>query len=276
MHLKNVLLGCLAVATVTACSNEEVMEQASQAPTEVQFRIDQQAITKAVKVDFVEGDAIGIYAVERLLDDEQAAVPTGESRAINVKYVKDKDGNWKPATEQDKITWSDVPMDFYAYYPYSESAVDPSAIAVDVLKDKSDFLYAANTEGLNGHRGKEVVNLTFNHQLAMVEVLVPGLTKDDVVTMQQVKYSGSFSLATGELTAVANQSDVVLEYVGEDASKNAIFQGFLPAQSLYYMPSNPQCIVCKTATDKYVYNIVADFGVQLVKGEKKQFVLTLQ
>ena len=103
MHLKNVLLGCLAVATVTACSNEEVMEQASQAPTEVQFRIDQQAITKAVKVDFVEGDAIGIYAVERLLDDEQAAVPTGESRAINVKYVKDKDGKatTKEVSEQE-------------------------------------------------------------------------------------------------------------------------------------------------------------------------------
>ena len=96
------------------------------------------------------------------------------------------------------------------------------------------------------------------------------------MTMQRVKYAGEFSLATGELSPDVNPSDVVLDYVGEDASKNAIFQGFLPAQNLYYSSVSPQCIVCKTATDKYIYNIEVDQPIELVKGEKKQFVLTLE
>lgn len=211
MYFKNLIFALAGALAMTACSNEmeqQLPEGSGNGGQEVRFTVGIENLSRTtiadgtLKTDFVEGDEIGIFAYN------------GESVvSSNIKYTYNGSG-W---TSDAAIAAQDgVQLSYYAYYPYSESVTDPSAINVTVNSDqatngfsKDDVLTAQNTEA---EAGATSVTLTFAHAMAMVQVSLMEGTTDDVnatVSLQSIlpdtkvnAKDGSVETATGESVAV--------------------------------------------------------------------------
>lgn len=261
MNLK-VLFMCGMVALFGSCASDdpENCPEVSTTPKEVNFRINKELATRAGKTEFAEGDAIGIFAVVRT-DEETVALPgaTG-NQAHNVKYVKTETG-WEAADIEEKIVWpqNGEALDFYAYWPYSEDAVDPEAI-VFALSDmaESDVLRAANTKGLT----EGEVELSFSHVFAMLEVEVVGeessadleLTVKATNVLKQAKWN--IGTDAFEFT---EEIGGVMQLTRTDESK-WIYQTILLPQTIVSGNEFIQCVYDDTYTYKAGQDIVFEAG----------------
>lgn len=264
MNVKKMFLYCLLATSLTACNQSEEMEEI-QGANEVTFRITASEMSRAAKEQFKDGDAIGIYAVERTGDGVAAPVTNG--RANNAKWIREN-GEWKPASVDDRITWSQkgTKMDFYAYYPYTEGVENPAAIALDLGAQSeglegADVLRAANTAGLSNGE----VTLSFNHVLGMLHVEAATLTAEaDVVKVTGAKLSAALNLGTGEVVTSedATTGVLVLKSLGE-----GVFEGLLPAQTF------SGDIQCEHNGATYIHSFT-DLAVEAAK--IKQINLTIK
>lgn len=209
MYFKNLIFALAGALVMAACSNEmEEQLSGGNGGQEVKFTVGIENLSRTaivdgtLKTDFVEGDEIGIFAYN------------GESVvSSNVKYTYDGSG-W--ASDAAIAAQEGVQLSYYAYYPYSASVNDPSAINVTVNTDqatsgfsKDDVLTAQNTEA---EAGATSVSLTFAHAMAMVQVSLMEGTTDDVnatVSLQSIlpdtkvnAKDGTVETATGESVAV--------------------------------------------------------------------------
>lgn len=258
MSVKKMFLYCLLATSLVACNQSEEMDE-MQASSEVTFKVSKSALSRAGKEDFKDGDAIGIYAVERTADGT-VATPVTNGRANNAKWVKE--GNeWKPATADDRITWSQkgTKMDFYAYYPYSEGVADPAAIALDLAGQSEDLaaadvLRAANTTGLSTGE----VTLSFDHVLAMLNVTAEA----EVVKVTGIKAATALNLGTGEV-ALAEEATSIFTL---SALGDGVFQGLVPAQTFSGE------IQCEKEGATYVYAFT-DMTLEAAKMKKIEVTL---
>lgn len=212
MYFKNLIFALAGALAMTACSNEmeqQLAEGSGNSGQEVKFTVGIENLSRTtiadgtLKTEFVKGDEIGIFAYN------------GESVvSSNIKYTYNGSG-W---TSDAAIAAQDgVQLSYYAYYPYSESVADPSAINVTVNSDqatngfsKDDVLTAKNTEA---EAGATSVSLTFAHAMAMVQVSLMQGTTDDAdatVYLQSIlpdtkvnAKDASVETAAGEAVAVA-------------------------------------------------------------------------
>lgn len=165
-------------AGLFSCTEKESLEE--QLPLkEVSIFVDQKSYdggeTRAVDTGFKVGESIGIFAVLH----QNGELKSSGNVADNKKWtLKEVDGvkQWLPDTDADKIYYkeSDEKLDFYAYYPYSETVTNPLEMRFAVKTDQSegfsssDFMVASNTRGL--WRGP--VSLQFAHKLSRLELTV--------------------------------------------------------------------------------------------------------
>ena len=229
MYFKSLILALAGALAMTACSNEmEEQLAGGNGGQEVKFTVGIENLSRTaivdgtLKTDFVEGDEIGIFAYN------------GESVvSSNVKYTYDGSG-W--ASDAAIAAQEGVQLSYYAYYPYSASVNDPSAINVNVNTDqatsgfsKDDVLTAQNTEA---EAGANSVSLTFAHAMAMVQVSLMEGTTDDVnatVSLQSIlpdtkvnAKDGSVETAAGEAVAVAMKK----------AAESLTYRAVVPEQTI--------------------------------------------
>lgn len=231
MYFKSLIFALTGALMITACSNEieeQLAEGSGNSGQEVKFTVGIENLSRttiaegSLKTEFVEGDEIGIFAY-----DGETAV------ASNVKYTYGGSA-W---TSDNAIAAQDgVQLSYYAYYPYSESVTDPSAINVTVNSDqatngfsKDDVLTAKNTEA---EAGAPSVSLTFAHAMAMVQVSLMQGTTDDAdatVSLQSIlpdtkvnAKDGSVVAATGEPVAVAMKK----------AAESLTYRAVVPEQTI--------------------------------------------
>lgn len=229
MYFKNLIFALAGALAMTACSNEmEEQLAGGNGGQEVKFTVGIENLSRTtiadgtLKTEFVKGDEIGIFAYN------------GESVvSSNIKYTYNGSG-W---TSDAAIAAQDgVQLSYYAYYPYSESVTDPSAINVTVNSDqatngfsKDDVLTAQNTEA---EAGATSVTLAFAHAMAMVQVSLMENTTDDVnatVSLQSIlpdtkvnAKDGSVETATGEAVAVAMKK----------AAESLTYRAVVPEQTI--------------------------------------------
>ena len=231
MYFKNLIFALAGALAMTACSNEmeeQLAEENGNNGKEVKFTVGIENLSRttiadgALKTDFAKGDEIGIFAYN------------GEDViSSNVKYTYDGSG-W---TSDAAIAAQDgVQLNYYAYYPYSESVTDSSAINVTVNSDqatngfsKDDVLTAQNTEA---EVGATSVSLTFAHAMAMVQVSLMENTTDDAnatVSLQSIlpdtkvnAKDGSVETAAGEAVAVAMKK----------AAESLTYRAVVPEQTI--------------------------------------------
>ena len=176
-------------ASVVSCQKEET---AGAAPSCAAIRLTAEPAelvrTKsetdvAYASRFVEGDAIGLFAVIRT-DAETQAYPAASGNYIqNAKFVRQADGSWREEGSKSYYMEQGQVMDLYAYYPYAENA-DPTALVYDASVAEADFM-TARTPGFSERDGE--IRLVFRHKLALAEAFVADADKlaDYAVTVQE-------------------------------------------------------------------------------------------
>lgn len=230
IDFKSLILVLTGVLAMTACSNE-IDDQLSggdgNVGQEVKFTVGIENLSRTAIADgaltttFESGDEIGIFAY----NGDKAV-------ASNVKYTYDG-STW--SAENAIAAQEGVQLSYYAYYPYSESVTDPSAINVTVNADqtggfsKDDVLTAQNT---TAEAGATSVSLTFGHAMAMVQVsLMEGATDDAnaTVTLQSISpetkvnaKDGSTVAASGNLTSVSMKK----------AAESLTYRAVVPEQTI--------------------------------------------
>ena len=142
---------------------------------------------------FVEGDAIGLFAVIRSDAETQAYRAASGNYIQNAKFVRQADGSWREEGSKSYYMEQGQVMDLYAYYPYAENA-DPTALVYDASVAEADFM-TARTPGFSERDGE--IRLVFRHKLALAEAFVADADKlaDYAVTVQDVRTKAVFSLA---------------------------------------------------------------------------------
>lgn len=222
-------------ASVVSCQKEET---AGAAPSCAAIRLTAEPAefvrTKsetdvAYASRFVEGDAIGLFAVIRT-DAETQAYPAASGNYIqNAKFVRQADGSWREEGSKSYYMEQGQVMDLYAYYPYAENA-DPTALVYDASVAEADFM-TARTPGFSERDGE--IRLVFRHKLALAEAFVADADKlaDYVVTVQDVRTKAVFSLAAAAQDAEMQSVDAKTASVAMTRCGNA-FRAYLPAQEI--------------------------------------------
>lgn len=222
-------------ASVVSCQKEET---AGAAPSCAAIRLTAEPVelvrTKsetdvAYASRFVEGDAIGLFAVIRS-DAETQAYPAASGNYIqNAKFVRQADGSWREEGSKSYYMEQGQVMDLYAYYPYAENA-DPTALVYDASVAEADFM-TARTPGFSERDGE--IRLVFRHKLALAEAFVADADKlaDYAVTVQDVRTKAVFSLAAAAQDAEMQSVDAKTASVAMTRCGNA-FRAYLPAQEI--------------------------------------------
>lgn len=201
-----------------------------------------------------DGDELGVFAV-----------PTGEPLAASDNYIHNAKltyssatGTWTPAAP---LYWptkaENIPaLDFYAYYPYDASAIDPTEIAFSVKTDQSGTTDGKSNYSLSdlltakaaGVSKGEPVQLTFSHALAMVQVSIPspgkgfGPSEALKVTLRNVKTKSTLDLGAAEGSEVTlavsdnNAENVTMRRVEQPGDANYAtsytYRTLVPAQEI--------------------------------------------
>lgn len=154
---------------------------------------------------FVEGDAIGLFAVIRSEAETQADPAASGNYIQNAKFVRQADGSWREEGSKSYYMEQGQVMDLYAYYPYAENA-DPTALVYDASVAEADFM-TARTAGFSERDGE--IRLVFRHKLALAEAFVADADKltDYAVTVQNVRTKAVFSLAAAAQDAEMQSVD---------------------------------------------------------------------
>ncbi|WP_337788998.1 fimbrillin family protein [Phocaeicola plebeius] len=229
MYFKSLIFALAGALAMTACSNEmEEQLAGGNGGQEVKFTVGIENLSRTtiadgtLKTEFVKGDEIGIFAYN------------GESVvSSNIKYTYN-DSGW---TSDAAIAAQDgVQLSYYAYYPYSESVTDPSAINVTVNSDqatngfsKDDMLSARNTEAAAGATN---ISLNFEHAMAMVQVsLKEGTTSDAnaTVTLQSILPVTSVNAKDGSVIAASGASVGVAM---KKAAESLTYRAVVPEQTI--------------------------------------------
>ena len=234
------------------------MSEPSSGSRTVSLRITTESITRSAKETFQIGDTIGIYAVTRNTADEVAVPGRSDNRAHNAKWVLKEEG-WEPATLFDIILWDEhMPMDFYAYYPYSSLASKPDSIPLAVETQqtaesaflRSDVLLAKNTTGLMDG----IVDLHFRHAFSLVNVYAQPMGISLNYSTMKTKLTGVntgvvYNMQTGDLTPTTTGSIVL-----RPMSTQGQLQALVPAQEV---PDGQSTIQIDDAEETYISHLDA-------------------
>ena len=168
---------------------------------------------------FVEGDAMGIFVVDRDDDGEAVQPVLGDGRASNMKFTLGEDGTW---TGSAQLYWNPngQAADFYGYYPFNEglSSVTNYDFVVNSRQETEgnsgynacDLLWAKRE---NVEQTVETVTLQYKHLMAGVMVRLEmgtGFTATEwaelekTILLRNTITSGHVNLATGEVQVSAD------------------------------------------------------------------------
>jgi hypothetical protein len=230
MKLKNLLISVAAVASLTACSNDNNMMEGAAIPT-FTGTIAGQTATRMAGTAWDEGDSIGITA----------SSSDNETSASNVKYVTaNGDGAFSPAEGVNPITFgSTQKATFSAYYPYTANSgtvsVSTAAANQTAANQKSiDFLYAS---GATANIVRPEVKFQFNHVMSQLVLNIKAgtgvtdLSKLTKIALGNLKLGGTFNTATGATSATGNASS--MEFATTIASGTTSFE-----ESLILLPQS--------------------------------------
>ena len=232
---------------VASCAKEQVFEPVNENPDLIPLNISgsiDQVATRATAEGFVNGDAVGLFAVNYSENNTIAGILAAEgNQADNVKYVFDEPNyKWVPVKP---VYYKDVNthVDLFLYYPYQGEVSDVSAANFEVKKDQST---AATATALSGYEasdwmwGKATditpsesrVQIPLSHKLSAIQVTLNEGTGWDAgefvaqakgVIVTNTTRKATLNYATGEVIPVGNpQLDGIVMCPQTDGSFRAV------------------------------------------------------
>lgn len=245
--MKKYLVFPLAAAMLLGCSKEQVFEPQPDEGNLIPLNIDgsiSQVATKATAQGFVNGDAVGLYAVNYNEGNTVAGtLEASGNQADNVKYVFDESAyKWNPMKG---VYYKNVDthVDLYVYYPYQAGVSDVEASGFEVQKDQSA---AATETALSGYEASDwlwgkatditpsesKVRIPLSHKLSAVQVTLvegTGFGEDEFaslgksIILTNTTRKATLNFRTGEATPVGQpQLDGIVMCPQEDGAFRAV------------------------------------------------------
>ena len=213
---------------LASCAKEQVFEPAMEEDNRIPLNIDgsiNQVATRATAAGFVNGDGVGLFAVNYTENNTVAGTLAAEgNQADNVKYVFDEPNfKWVPVKP---VYYKDINthVDLYLYYPYQGEISDVNAANFEVKKDQST---AATATALSGYEASDwmwgkatditptesKVQIPLSHKLSAIQVTLNEGTGWDSgefaaqskgVIVTNTTRKATLNYATGEVTPVGN------------------------------------------------------------------------
>lgn len=190
------LLSILAIA-LSSCTKEQstTFEFSSTAAT-FSSSID----TRASGEEWSAGDAVGIMVTS----NNAIVAEYRYNNKYNVSFTDPTEGYFSADSYADHIYYSVDDADkinFYAYYPYSESLVEADEnyqinIADQTSPESLDFM-EASTNGSGGYnKNSDTVALTFNHKMAKITMTLSAGTGLSLTDISAVTLAGFYTTTT--------------------------------------------------------------------------------
>lgn len=226
------IIGLLSIVLFSCSSSDSVIEtEPPPTPTEkLPINISSSVSSSAIDLAFEVGDSIGLYVVNHNADGSAAALQVSGNYVDNMQYTYNT--TWTPATQ---TYWIDnsTHADFYLYYPYTSSVTSIEAMPFSVkanqsqLSDyKSSVLMIGKAIGVAPKLSP--VRIEAKHVMSLITInLVVGngfthayLAAAKVsVKVNKLKTKATANLATGALTAIGDDTDIIPFKVANNSYK---------------------------------------------------------
>lgn len=234
------------VVLLTACNIDPILSPVSEEDL-IPLNIDgsiRQIQTRATAQGFVNGDGVGLYAVNYTDNNTVAGtLQASGNQADNVKYVFDEPKQkWVPVRP---VYYKNINthVDLFLYYPYQGTISNVNAANFEVKKDQSA---AATSTTLSGYeasdwmwgKGTDItpseskVQIQLSHKLSAVQVTLTEGTGfgsgefaalDKGVILTGTTRKATLDYATGEVTPVGSaQLDGIVMCPQNDGSWRAV------------------------------------------------------
>lgn len=225
------IIGLLSIVLFSCSSSDSVIETEQPAPTEkLPINISSSVSSSAIDLAFEVGDSIGLYVVNHNADGSAVPLQVSGNYVDNMQYTYNT--TWTPATQ---TYWIDnsTHADFYLYYPYTSSVTSIEAMPYSVkanqsqLSDyKSSVLMIGNAIGVAPKLSP--VRIGAKHVMCLITinlVVGNGFTNATLaaakisVKVNRLKTKATANLATGAVTAIGNEADIIPYKVANNSYK---------------------------------------------------------
>lgn len=226
------IIGLLSIVLFSCSSSDSVIEtEPPPTPTEkLPINISSSVSSSAIDLAFEVGDSIGLYVVNHNADGSAAALQVSGNYVDNMQYTYNT--TWTPATQ---TYWIDnsTHADFYLYYPYTSSVTSIEAMPYSVkanqsqLSDyKSSVLMMGKAIGVAPKLSP--VRIEAKHVMSLITinlVVGNGFTHASLaaakvsVKVNKLKTKATANLATGALTAIGDDTDIIPFKVANNSYK---------------------------------------------------------
>ena len=226
------IIGLLSIVLFSCSSSDSVIEtEPPPTPTEkLPINISSSVSSSAIDLAFEVGDSIGLYVVNHYADGSVAALQVSGNYVDNMQYTYNT--AWTPVTQTYWIDNSTL-ADFYLYYPYTSSVSSIEAMPYSVkanqsqLSDyKSSVLMIGKTIGVAPKLSP--VRIGAKHVMSQITinlVVGNGFTNATLaaakisVKVNRLKTKATANLATGAVTAIGDDTDIIPFKVANNSYK---------------------------------------------------------
>lgn len=226
------IIGLLSIVLFSCSSSDSVIEtEPPPTPTEkLPINISSSVSSSAIDLAFEVGDNIGLYVVNHNADGSAAALQVSGNYVDNMQYTYNT--TWTPATQ---TYWIDnsTHADFYLYYPYTSSVTSIEAMPYSVkanqsqLSDyKSSVLMIGKAIGVAPKQSPVRIGAKHVMSLITINLIVGnGFTNATLaaakvsVKVNKLKTKATANLATGALTAIGDDTDIIPFKVANNSYK---------------------------------------------------------
>lgn len=225
------IIGLLSIVLFSCSSSDSVIETEQPAPTEkLPINISSSVSSSAIDLAFEVGDSIGLYVVNHNADGSAVPLQVSGNYVDNMQYTYNT--TWTPATQ---TYWIDnsTHADFYLYYPYTSSVTSIEAMPYSVKANQSQFsdykssvLMIGNAIGVAPKLSP--VRIGAKHVMCLITinlVVGNGFTNATLaaakisVKVNRLKTKATANLATGAVTAIGNEADIIPYKVANNSYK---------------------------------------------------------
>ena len=226
------LIGILSTYLFACCSSDSVNETVPPTPPleKLPINISTSVSSRATDLAFEVGDKIGLYVVNHNADGSAAALKVSGNHVDNMLYTYNS--TWTPATQTywiDNITHAD----FYLYYPYTSTITSIDAMPYSVKANQSQLSdYKAGDlmigKNLDVAPTQSSVKIEAKHVMSQMSInLVAGNGFTDAtlaaakisVKVNRLKTKATANLATGAVTAIGDDTDIIPYKVANNSYK---------------------------------------------------------
>lgn len=229
------LIGILSTYLFACCSSDSVNETipptSPTPPSEMlPINISTTVSSRATDLAFEVGDKIGLFVVNHNADGSAAALQVSGNHVDNMQYTYNS--TWTPATQ---TYWIDnsTHADFYLYYPYTStiSSIDAMPYSVKANQSKlSDYKAGDLMIGktIDVALTESSVKIEAKHVMSQMTIkLVAGNGFTDAtlaaakisVKVNRLKTKATANLATGAVTAIGDDTDIIPYKVANNSYK---------------------------------------------------------